>query len=149
MAKHTAGPWQVWSGPSYVGGGADLCIGAGETWLANMDHRNCINSERHVCGGDFEPCKREKNTDICSTVGCRCGDVCPEENHISEEQMANARLIASAPELLEALRSLMGTVKAMDELDSWIGERCGVPEAIINADAAIAKAEKGEWCSTR
>jgi hypothetical protein len=131
MAKHTAGPWQVWSGPSYVGGGADICIGAGETWLANMDHRNCINSERHVCGGDFEPCKRERDTQICSTAGCRCGDVCPEENHISEEQMANARLIASAPDLLAALKEYH---RAHDE-DARLWEL---------SKAAIAKAEKGE-----
>ena len=112
--KYTSGPWSVWSGPDYVGGGADLCIGAGETWLANMDHRNCINREQHQCGGTFEPCRCEGDTDICSTSGCRCGGECPEANHISEEQMANARLIAAAPDLLEALKKAL---YVLDELD--------------------------------
>ena len=103
--KYTSGPWEVWSGTDYVGGGADLCIGAGETWLANMDHRNCANREQHLCGGTFEPCRREGDTDICSTSGCRCGGECPEANHISEEQMANARLIAAAPDQNETLRA--------------------------------------------
>ena len=135
MSKHTAGPWEVWSGPDYVGGGADLCIGAGETWLANMDHRHCINREQHQCGGSFEPCRREENTQICSTSGCRCGGECPEANHISEEQMANARLIAAAPDLLEALRALREWHK---------GEYQSSPAVDALVDAAIAKAEAGK-----
>lgn len=107
----TEGPWEVWDGPSYVGGGADLCIGAGETWLANMDHRNCVNQEQHQCGGSIPPCKRKPDTDICSTTGCRCSGECPEENHISEEQKANADLIASArtdvPQMASALLAIL------------------------------------------
>lgn len=104
MSGHTPGPWEVWDGPEYVGGGADLCIGAGEDWLANMDHRNCVNREAHLCGGDIPPCKSEPNTSICSTSGCRCTDECQVENHITEEQRANAHLIAAAPELYDEAR---------------------------------------------
>ena len=131
--KATPGPWSVWSGPDYVGGGADLCIGAGETWLANMDHRNCVNREQHLCGGTFEPCRREGDTDICSTSGCRCGGECPEANHISEEQMANARLISAAPDLLEACKGVY------DEHEHDHAPRqCFVCDKLA---AAIAKAE--------
>jgi len=123
--KATKGPWEVWDGPVYVGGGADLCIGAGETWLANMDHRNCVNREQHMCGGDIPPCKREGDTDICSTTGCRCSGECPEENHISEEQKANADLIASArtdvPRLAEALLAILDL---HSEQDVWDEEYC-------------------------
>jgi len=133
--KATPGPWSVWSGPDYVGGGADLCIGAGETWLANMDHRNCVNREQHMCGGSFEPCKREGDTDVCSTSGCRCGDECPEANHISEEQMANARLIAAAPDLLEAARGMVTASRESTDPMAWIS-------ACDALEAAIAKAER-------
>lgn len=43
--KATKGPWKQWRGPQYVGGGEDICIGAGDTWLANMDHRCRPHSE--------------------------------------------------------------------------------------------------------
>jgi hypothetical protein len=88
--KHTPGPWIVWEGPLYEGGGADLCIGKGDEWLANMNHRNprCpqIDDEGHF----MESC------DICMI----------DSGAITEEQRANARLIAAAPDLLEALHRI-------------------------------------------
>lgn len=140
--KFTPGPWQVWSGPSYVGGGADLCIGAGETWLANMDHRNCVNREQHVCGGKFEPCRMEPDTDICSTSGCRCGEECPEENHISEEQLANAHLIAASPTLLAAAQKALDCITRVSQAFYDEDERyalCVDASALLGV--AIAKAE--------
>jgi hypothetical protein len=146
MSKHTPGPWEVWSGPQYVGGGADLCIGAGKDWLANMDHRNCVNREAHMCGGDIPPCKREPDTAICSTAGCRCTDECPEENHITEEQRANANLIAAAPDLLEALKVAHGFVAAFSgyyqvayETGAQIHPKH--QEALDQIAAALARAE--------
>ena len=83
----TKGPWKVWDGPSYCGGGADLCIGQGEKWLCNMGHRQV---EGHNPG--------------CETKGCViCFD-------ITKEQQANAELIADArtdiPALLDRIEEL-------------------------------------------
>jgi len=89
-AKFTPGPWSVWPGPAYVGGGEDLCIGAGKTWLANMDHRRCQGRDYHF--RELADCKLEPDSDICSFT-----------NEITEEQRANARLIAAAPDLYALL----------------------------------------------
>lgn len=80
----TPGEWLVWNGPQYVGGGADLCIGVGDTWLANMDHRNCVNRMHHM-GCHEEGCKLQGEADICSF-----------SSEISVEQSANAAFIAAA-----------------------------------------------------
>lgn len=105
--RATPGPWQVWSGHLYVGGGADLCIGSGETWLANMDHRTCTARPCHQ-----GQCDLESDSDIASTSGCRCREECPHENHITEEQAANADFIAAArqehPQAHRALLTLLG-----------------------------------------
>jgi hypothetical protein len=51
-----------------------------------------------------------------------------------EEDHANVRLIAAAPELLEALQSLVATVASDEWFAAWREE----------AEAAIAKATTGE-----
>ena len=131
VEKATPGPWQIWDGPEYVGGGRDLCIGSGETWLANMDHRMCRNYHHHVCcpGG----CGLDGDTDICS-VGYP----------ISAEQQAHAAFLAHArediPYLLaenQRLREENERLKRLERLESrdaendrkaayWRGwSRCG------------------------
>ena len=89
--SHTPGPWEIWRGPQYEGGGEDICIGRGETWLANMDHRN------PRCAQILESGHKHSDCDICSI----------DSGGISAEQLANARLIAAAPELLEVLMKIM------------------------------------------
>jgi hypothetical protein len=99
----TKGPWNVWPGPEYVGGGEDMCIGAGEQWLANMDHRvpRCpqIMDDGHP---DDDQC------DICSLDSPR----------ISKEQDANAEFIAHAradvPWLLDRIAELEGALRAAE-----------------------------------
>jgi hypothetical protein len=57
---------------------------------------------------------------------------------------ANARLIAAAPELLESLRDLLGYIEATDD-DIDHTEMClNTGDAVLNAEAAIAKATGGQ-----
>jgi hypothetical protein len=115
LSGHTPGPWSVWDGPSYVGGGRDLCIGAGEDWLANMAAPEC---RRPNIGPDGSHCAlRHSHVDICV--------IDPE---ITAVQEANARLIAAAPELLAEVRALRSE---RDALKEYCGSRCngeGSPE---------------------
>jgi hypothetical protein len=103
----TAGPWRVWDGPSYEGGGADLCIGAGEAWLANMDHRRC-EYKRMLAMREFDTphkmdvtCDPPGQCDVCSIV---------DDDEITVEQRANAEFIAQArsiiPELIDEIVAL-------------------------------------------
>lgn len=80
QSSATAGPWKVWDGPSFVGGGADLCIGAGEEWLANMDHRD------RRCEHVFENHHDDEVCPICTI----------DAPKITAEQRANADFIAAA-----------------------------------------------------
>lgn len=107
----TPGPWIVWNGPEYEGGGADLCIGAGETWLANMDHR--INGQNPF---GFPGWAQVSECDIAST---------------SDEQAANAAFIAAADPttllaLVDEVERLRARVAELEEQVSWgCEEGCG------------------------
>lgn len=103
----TPGPWQVWDGPEYVGGGADLCIGAGESWLVNMDHRSCLTLQQLVDEGPSHA--PVGNCPICS-LG---------EADITGEQRANAEFIANARADIEALVAEVERLHA--EVDEWKG----------------------------
>jgi hypothetical protein len=91
--RATPGEWSVWEGPTYVGGAADLCIGAGKEWLANMDHR------RTRCAQIYEDGHFAAECDICTI----------DSGRITDEQRANAEFIAAArtlmPRLLDALEA--------------------------------------------
>jgi beta-xylosidase len=62
---------------------------------------------------------------------CNWHSVRTEYGHVTDRD-ANARLIAAAPELMEALRALADQVEEYE---------LGNPDALRNARAAIAKAE--------
>lgn len=96
----TPGPWSVWDGPKYVGGGADLCIASGDgsdDWLANMDHRF----------NHFPGCHNHSEAPHPPQVDC---PICAFSDEVTREQRANADLIAAArtklPKLLAELRQL-------------------------------------------
>lgn len=70
-------------------------------------------------------------------IYCNTGEICTTE-HGQEDSRANARLIAAAPELLEALKELVEwAMDAATELDIPTHS----PSCISKARAAIAKAE--------
>lgn len=99
VAATTPGTWQVWDGPEYVGGGADLCIGAGEKWLANMDHRSCLTLQQLA---DAEPSHEPADScPICSL----------DEADITGEQRANAEFIAHSKADVVALVAEVMTLR--------------------------------------
>lgn len=57
------------------------------------------------------------------------------------EQIANARLIAAAPDLLEALKACEALIHACGPMFKGIQFEAGSPPALYEARAAIAKAE--------
>lgn len=127
----TPGPWRIWDGPEYVGGGRDLCVGAGEQWLANMDHRHSDHHDKIVC--DYN---HNENCDICSL----------QSDPITKEQETNARFIAVArtavPELIARVRELEEQLELLKQahkallepqltsvkLEPWICPQCKDPE---------------------
>jgi hypothetical protein len=71
-------------------------------------------------------------------------DAAGPSNLKQETREANARLIASAPELLSALQNLLGYIEATDD-DIDHTEMClNTGDAVLNAEAAIAKATTGQ-----
>lgn len=91
----TKGPWQIWRGPEFAGGGEDICIGAGEKWLANMEHRSSPCKDFNAPEHDNDSC------DICST----CAD------DITAEEVKNSEFIVHSrediPWLLDKVQRLM------------------------------------------
>ena len=103
-AKATPEPWQVWRGPEYSGGGEDICIGAGEKWLANMDHR------QPRCPQVLENGHFDDQCDICTI------DATP----ITEEEIGNSNYIAAArtagPKLLNEVNALRSGMQELIEM---------------------------------
>ena len=102
--KHTPGPWVIETVPTSVG----IC------------HKI----------GPFPP---RRPDDVTSRSACLYADYPSGYNPADNELYANARLIAAAPELLEALEELIAATNHL--------EPC--PATADKARAAIAKA-KGE-----
>jgi len=111
LGKVTPGPWFVWDGEEYSGGGRDLCIGAGSTWLANMDHRTCERWPAHMKEWEeralaLDHCEPQAHADVCSLAA-----------EFTEEQEATANFIAwsreDVPYLLSVIDALL---KQQDEL---------------------------------
>jgi hypothetical protein len=74
---------------------------------------------------------------IADRRGCRVATSCALPGQSAEEQQANARLIAAAPDLLEALRALAECVEGYRQtgcLGAW-------DKPLGEARAAIAKGE--------
>jgi len=108
--KHTAGPWEIWKGHTAV--------------YAKVG----LNTPGEIQG-------------FCVAV-CDPVDI-DEIDAITEAQAlriarANARLIAAAPELLEALEAIMDSATDGREIPEWLAER------LTSARSAIRKARGGQ-----
>lgn len=103
LKEATPGPWEVWDGPRYFGGGADLCIGAGGgKWLANMDERHDPSQQR--AAHDFDASvAHDHDRDVC--------DICSFSDEVDREQRANAELIVHAPEDLKRALAEIDTLR--------------------------------------
>jgi hypothetical protein len=123
----TPGPWHVWDGPLYVGGGADLCIGAGDEWLANMDHRYGANYAERL---DHDPATHAEifGEGKDGKAGCR---ICSINEEATIEQQNNANFIAHARKdipmlvaeverLTEALEREKDLRRRVDELEKYL-----------------------------
>lgn len=92
-------------------------------------------------GGIFTPHPGEEYVDVWGPIpaGCQSGDqVCQRAT------AADARLIAAAPELMEALRLAVHAMRA--PIDGWKGEVERL--ALDKANAAIAKATGGSFAGS-
>lgn len=73
----------------------------------------------------------------CLALVCMGGTGATRTDQDSVE--ANARLIAAAPELLEALEAIIDSARDGRDIPEWLDER------LVSAEAAIRKA-RGEQC---
>lgn len=93
--KATPGPWAMWRGEPYEGGGEDMVIGAGEEWLANMNHSIPRCAQLNDDGHKMDECE------ICMV----------DAQDITDEQFANAEFIAAARNALPALLSRLAAAE--------------------------------------
>lgn len=113
--RHTPAPWRV----------AD----SWETW---PQHRNRKTRDILVLAED-----------VSEPSICYVANVAPEDADIQERELANARLIAAAPELLAALRNLLTFLKD-DNPGGFMGGDGYMTGLAEKAESAIAKAEGRE-----
>lgn len=125
--QHTPGPWFIWKelAMQLEGLGAD-----------EIDDEMLMFSEHEICAGAPSKCTRGSMSGhthtICRVDADEFGD---DEHSAGVIALANARLIAAAPNLLAALKTLIDCAKygpVSDSADAW-----------IDARAAIAKVEGG------
>ncbi len=104
--KHTPGPWEIIHGKEHLG-----IEGNHDTYVGHVENRGVLGRE---------------STRHAALIHCDGSE---------EQRQANARLIAAAPDLLEALSEMVSWVKGTIEKRDWPLEELG------RACAAIAKVE--------
>lgn len=97
----TSGPWCIWDGPAYVGGGHDLCIGApNEVWITNVESDERSSSGMKIAGMSMDP------------------------SEVTRQQRANAEFLATArtdlPAALDEIERLQELLRAeMEACDEY------------------------------
>lgn len=85
-----------------------------------------------------------KTWSVCDKRGCRIAKIEEMPGQSGEEEMANARLIAAAPDMLAALQAALACLENLREVQRWDKtEGDHIDEAIDARDAvhlAIRKA---------
>ena len=115
MSKHTPGPW---------------------TWNMDKIERGPVAKGKTVHASLSAPranCPPPYSTGVLTANWCTDSDGQVWQAWISVSE-ANARLIAAAPELLEALRTAVDHLEGMPDQED-------VAACVVKARAAIAKAE--------
>lgn len=115
MAKHTPGPWRLCHHLMSAENDASCPCGyRGGIWGSDHEHMVCEMGSTAIAGQEgMEPPRYERAVEL-----------------------ANARLIAAAPDLLAALKAV-----ADDAVVFARGERAVSPEAFALLEAAIKRAE--------
>ena len=112
--SYTPGPWRMCYSEDVVEGHEDKFRGGN------------IRSDHHQDGTGA----------LLLETGSMFHDYIPDR----EEELANLRLAAASPDLLAALQNLLGYIEATDD-DIDHTEMClNTGDAVLNAEAAIAKA---------
>jgi hypothetical protein len=147
VADHTPGPWKA---ERTQGWGGDICIIAGD---GKKPIFKAVKPDAYYT--DYMPGRSPGSVILSDDIAERNGryvatkEIKAELDKIEE---ANARLIAAAPELLEALKWMVANDET-NEGDEPLPERGGLSWNEINAywvdglnkaRAAIAKAEGGD-----
>lgn len=130
MSKHTPGPWFIWQ---------ELAMQIEGCCREEIDDELTFDSEHSIYSGEPKECTRGRlkghNKHICD-VDAEDFDFDDDEGTSRAEALANARLIAAAPDLLEALQ-------ACDEAMSYMSEYDIPLHLPFRVKAAIAKATGG------
>jgi hypothetical protein len=144
-AEATQGPWYVWDGPAYEGGGKDLCIGAwDEECLAAMDHRGRAGDPEQIAAHAHDRVAGDV-MNLGDRAAGRPGacPICSMSEAITAEQAANARLIVEArtrwPLRVEQLRKALDRSRrvGMSARDAaWMIR--DMPDKAAAVDIAIA-----------
>ena len=109
---HTPGPWYVSLNPYVIGQRAEI-------------------------GGPYRAIAEVRNATGLTEDGSQHKALAPHDEILASEARANAHLIAAAPDLLEALATLLGAC----EVDCMDDKSNVYRSAMINANTALARAE--------
>lgn len=132
-SAHTPGPWIVWEPETETGSGSDEKA----TGIVIARERPDMNQEIATVNCESFFFKGDDRKSVASGILRE-----PYWPTAPSEAIANAKLIAAAPMLLNALRSIVRAWESVPE-DTLVPEEINVDSLWKKARKAIAKAEGG------